>query len=799
MSSSVKVGGVYKNAAPYVKVAGTWKFAPEAWSKVSGTWKKWFLAGGLNDSEFNIVDTFTGPAAAVRSVALQSDGKIVVVGLWNTFNGRTPNAIARMNADASVDTVFRDNAGTGITGGAAQPNVVAMQSDGKIIVGGSFTTYDGVLGVGSIVRINSDGTRDTAFSTNVGTAFGSVQVHAIAVQPDGKIILGGAFTTFNGATANRILRLNSDGTRDTVFTTNTGTGASGQIFFIAIQPDGGIILGGDCATFNGATVNRILRLNSDGTRDTVFTGNIGTGSTAVISNAALQPDGKIILGGPFTTFNGATANRILRLNSDGTTDTVFTTNTGTGASAAPTEIAIQPDGKIILGGDFITFNSVTVNRIVRLNSDGTRDTAFSTNTGTAANAAINDIRIQSDGKIVLGGGFSTFKNINVRSIVRLNSDGSISDIIVNGAPQTVNAVAAQSDGKIVFGGQFSVFNNVTVNGIARLNLDGTIDSAFTANTGTGASSIFVFALAIQSDGKIVLGGVFTSFNGATVNRIVRLNSDGTRDTTFTTNAGTGASGTVNAIAIQSDGKIILGGAFATFNGVTVNRIVRLNSDGTRDTTFTTNTGVGTTTGNISAIAIQSDGKIVLGGTFTTWNGATSIGRIVRLNSDGTRDTTFTTNNGTGAGNNINAIAVQSDGKIVLGGGFTTFNGVTINRIARLNSDGILDSTFTTNIGTGLSFNINAIAIQSDDKIIFGTLGSGGVITFNGSTVSTIVRLNSDGTRDTSFTANSGTGPNFTIDCIAIQPGNKIVIGGQFTVYNSMPRNRLAQIGGDLAA
>ena len=181
-----------------------------------------------------------------------------------------------------------------------------------------------------------------------------------------------------------------------------------------------------------------------------------------------------------------------------------------------------------------------------------------------------------------------------------------------------------------------------------------------------------------------MGGGFTTFNGITVNRIVRLNSDGTPDTTFTTNNGTGANNTVRSIAIQSDGKIILGGSFATFNGVTVNRIVRLNSDGTRDTTFTTNTGTGASS-TVESIAIQSDGKIILGGDFTIFNGAT-VNRIVRLNSDGTRDTTFTTNTGTGASGTVSAIAIQSDGKIILGGDFLGFNQINRSYLARIGGD-----------------------------------------------------------------------------------------------------------------
>ncbi len=151
--------------------------------------------------------------------------------------------------------------------------------------------------------------------------------------------------------------------------------------------------------------------------------------------------------------------------------------------------------------------------------------------------------------------------------------------------------------------------------------------------GTGAGTGSVYAIAFQSDGKILVGGYFTSWNGTTVGNIVRLNADGTRDTAFTTNTGTGASGGVVSIAIQSDGKILVGGNFGAWNGTTVTRIVRLNSDGTRDTAFTTNAGNGANN-TVRSVTIQSDRKILLAGTFTSFNALNQFRRFfVRIGGE----------------------------------------------------------------------------------------------------------------------------------------------------------------------
>jgi len=787
MTANYKAGAIWKKSTPYVNVGGTWKIAKSAWTNLSAEWKSWFLQGGLNDGGFTVFDKYNGPESNVISVAIQTDGKILLSGYFTAFNGVTANYVVRLNPDGTGDTAFIANIGTG-----AQTDVVsiAVQTDGKILLGGLFTSFNGTS-VSRIVRLNSDGTTDTAFATNIGTGASST-IFTVALQSDGKILLGGNFTTFNGTTANRIVRLNSNGTVDTGFT--TGTGASGTVNSIAVQSDGKILLGGAFSTFRGLSASRIVRLNSNGTTDTVFSTNTGTAANVTVFTIAVQGDGKILLGGSFATFNGVTVNRIVRLNSDGTRDTAFTTNAGTGANNTVNSIAVQTDGKILLCGAFSTFNGVTVNYIVRLNSDGTIDTTFTTNAGTGASSTANFVMVQSDGKILLSGGFITFNNVTVNRIVRLNSSGTRDTGFANntgtGASGLVISIAVQSDGKILIGGGFITFNSVTVNRIMRLNIDGTPDTAFSTNTGTGASNT-VNNIVIQSDGKILVGGSFIIFNGVTA-RIVRLNSDGTRDTVFTTNTGTGASDSINSIAVQSDGKILLGGAFVTFNGVTVNRIVRLSSNGTPDTAFTTNTGTGTN-GTVSSIVVQTDGKILLGGAYNTFNGTTA-NRIVRLNSDGTADTAFNTNTGTGANGSVSLIAIQSDGKILLGGDFTTFNGTTVNRIVRLNSSGTIDTAFTTNTGTGANLLVNSVVVQSDSKILIG----GTFTTFNNVTLNRIVRLNSSGTIDTAFTTNTGTGAIGTVSSIAIQGDEKILLGGNFTGFNNITRTRLARIGGDIA-
>ncbi|MBM6498048.1 hypothetical protein H9X54_001870, partial [Flavobacterium macrobrachii] len=360
------------------------------------------------------------------------------------------------------------------------------------------------------------------------------------------------------------------GANDNTFNITVGeffnSGANDNVITSVIQSDGKIIIGGSFTNYNGIPINRIARLNTDGSLDTTF--NTGSGANIHVSTSAVQPDGKIIIGGFFTSFNGSSINRIARLNSDGSLDTTF--NTGSGANNTVWNTAVQPDDKIIVVGEFISFNGTTRNRIARLNPDGSVDTTF--NTGSGANNIIYTTVVQPDGKIIIGGDFTSFNGTSKNRIARLNTDGSL-DTTFNPGSETnsiIYTAAVQPDGKIIIGGFFTSLNGIIRNYIARLNPDGSLDTTF--NPSSGAYSV-IYTTAVQPDGKIIIGGNFTNFNGSTRICIARLNSDGSLDTTF--NPGSGANNTVRTTAVQLDGKIIIGGDFTQYNGITRNRIARL--------------------------------------------------------------------------------------------------------------------------------------------------------------------------------------------------------------------------------
>jgi uncharacterized delta-60 repeat protein len=286
----------------------------------------------------------------------------------------------------------------------------------------------------------------------------------------------------------------------------------------------------------------------------------------------VQADGKVLIGGVFTSYNGTSRNFIARLNSDGSLDTSF--DPGTGPSSGVYSVAVQADGKILIGGGFASYNGTSRNFIARLNSDGSLDTSF--DSGSGASSAVYSVAVQADGKVYIGGYFLSYNGKSRRNIARINSDGSLDTSFSPsyGPNSTVLSFAMQADGKVLIGGEFTSYDGKSRNRIARLNSDGSLDTSF--NPGTGANKNSVTSIALQADGKVLIGGRFTSYNGTPRNYSARLNSDGSLDTTF--DPGAGASDVVSSTVLQADGKVLIGGWFLSYNGTARNRLARLHND-----------------------------------------------------------------------------------------------------------------------------------------------------------------------------------------------------------------------------
>jgi uncharacterized delta-60 repeat protein len=316
-------------------------------------------------------------------------------------------------------------------------NSTIVQSDGKIISTGYFTKYNGISGNSSyIIRLNTDGTVDRTFGVTIKTFNSNSQIPGpglfinsgqinLGLFPDDKILLvsnafwydGVRMTMRNSLNGLIMVRLNSDGSFDSTFNNNI---AEGDIFFqsitYAINPDGSLII----LNYTQWPNFNLYKLNYDGTRDLTFNSSLQFNNSEIV----LQSDGKIIL-----INRNNNPGTIIRLNSDGTIDLTF--NTGTGFNNYTRSVGIQSDGKLIVSGRFTSYNGTIAKNIVRLNSDGTIDLTFNSGTGfSESNISIYSIMQQDNGKILICGeimnyGNSYYNNTQINSnMIRLNSNGT---------------------------------------------------------------------------------------------------------------------------------------------------------------------------------------------------------------------------------------------------------------------------------------------------------------------------------------------------------------------------------------
>jgi uncharacterized delta-60 repeat protein len=346
--------------------------------------------------------------------------------------------------------------------------------------------------------------------------------------------------------------------------------------------------------------------------------------------------------------------------------------------------------KTYITGNFITYNGISVPRgILRLNLNGSIDSSYNVGTGFSSTTAGGRQSIfQSNGKLLVARGESTSFNgtsITYTSIIRVNSDGSLDTSYDSPALDLVSPIDIDTSDRL-----YSIvavadpFRRV----IRRFNSNGSLDISFnSSNLGFNGVVRDIF---VQSDGKILVGGDFTTFGGVTYNRIIRLNSDGTVDGTF--NIGTGFNRGVYSLGQDLDGKILVGsiGAFATtYNGISVpGGIIRLNTDGSRDISFDTGTGIN---GTVRKIKVLSDGKIFVGGQYSTVNSVSNIS-LVKLNSDGSRDTSFNVGVSFSSFNrDVVDFVTEIYDKIVVVGQFEEYQNIVVNNIVRIKSNGLIDN------------------------------------------------------------------------------------------------------------
>lgn len=421
------------------------------------------------------------------------------------------------------------------------------------------------------------------------------------------------------------------------------------------------------------------------------------GLDGTVYGIVIQPDAKIIAVGSFTHYNGKLYNRIIRFNIDGSVDNSF--SIGTGFNGVVRTILIY--GSIYIGGEFTSYNGTNCNHIVSLNLDGSINTSF--NYGTGFDGNVYSIIKLFSGELLVGGQFDSYRDYYNTDMVKIKTDGS-HDItyIVGGFNNSVYCLMENPrDFRIHVGGTMTKYRNVfSCNGYMDLSV-----YYFPFDNRTFSPGAVVLAMAYQSDGKVLIGGIFSSFNGVACMSIVRLSPDEINqdssysvDSSFVT--GTGFNQAVDGITIQPDGKILVCGSFDKYNGVSCGHIVRLNIDGTIDNSFIIGSGFDNTS---KCVAIQSDSKLIYGGDYTTYQGI-SVNKICRLTSVGAID-------------NETIVSEYKDNKVKIVGHVNDYkrNSVILHLYSYSGAHCIISLNFITQEITDILVNESTLNYQPDKQ------------------------------------------------------------------------------------
>lgn len=647
------------------------------------------------DNTFNPI--FETPAPIFAGVFV-GDDDLVVQGNIKRLSGASCGSVVKINKNGLLHPDF--NSENGIDGQAYD---MIAQPDGKIIMSGIFTDSAGKLRL--LVRINSNGTVDNTFSPspNEGSdgqpGFG--YLYSLAIQSTGNLLVGGSFVNFNRVLRKGIVRLNSNGSIDETF----NAGLTSDVQRLAVQSDDKILIFAN---------NTLQRLNADGTTDNTFTAVNFNGTVNAID---FQDDGRIIVGGLFTQVNNTNSGKIARINTNGSFDNTFFPS-GSFSIMDVQKLTVSSDNKVTAIGNFSK-------GILRLTSSGAIDPTFQILTGFDAQAVgvsipnFNFVGAQTDGAVVVGGYFSTVDSSPRLSLARILANGNL-DVAYQprvAGSSGIQDIVPTSDGKLLVAGRFVFVNGQhSPGGIVRLNDNGTTDPTFNVSALTWVSG-YVKTIGLYPDGKVMLGGNFyvapNGLPGTTLRGLIRLTSGGVYDASFNQFSGINAPWDftdVSDLIIEQDEKVIIGGSFWEVNSTERKYLARINTNGSLDPTFHENGSAYTDW--IVELTKEDGGKILVR---SNDNGGSTQKTVQLANSDGSPDVSLDL---TGKFDNqfVYTAVFTPDDKLLLGGSFGTFNGAATPGLVKISRSGIQDETFAHQNN---AISIYKLLITKSNKILAG--------------------------------------------------------------------------------
>ena len=680
-----------------------------------------------------------------------------------------------------------------VTQDGGVPRQVFALPDGKLLVQGRLHAVDGALR-NQLARLLPNGAPDPGFVADPGA---SSSISAMAVQSDGKMVIAGEFSEVNGVTRHGLARLNADGSVDGGFDAGAGLKAgalTGGTSVVRTQNDGRIVVAGIFDRVAGRAQRGVARFLPDGRLDEPFLVNV-TGEPPAdlwagfgIYDLIVQPDGKILLAGDFKEINGTARRSLARLNADGTVDADFRPELTGDFRVTVTTMARQPDGRILILGGFRQVNGQPAFEMARLEANGQIDPSFTSPlSGEFSYGSSGSISVNKDGDILLATSLP-------QAVLRLHPNGTPNDafkVEISGPLGDLMPTALWlDDGRALVWGSLTSVGGLPVAGLARVQGNGSPDATFNARLQTVGG---ITALTRQPDGRWLLGGNFTRVNGVPRAGIARVEADGALDASF--DAGKALTDFAPGFfAVQKDGRVLVAVTPAPGSATKGPALFRLNANGSHDDTFASplrpnQQGLL----GVRALKLRDDQSILVGGDFAAFR--LSFQNLARLTPTGSLDKSFDTF--TGANGPVTALAEDPDGTVVICGEFTAVNDVPRQGLARLKSDGTVDPGFNPGVSdSSPNLRLNDLRVLADRRMILG----GRFDQVAGQPRRSVARLLTDGVADPDFVP--GSGPAFyvapffvaaSVSVICPLPAGDFLVGGTFRYYDGLPRIALARL------
>ncbi|KYG75486.1 T9SS type A sorting domain-containing protein [Roseivirga echinicomitans] len=579
--------------------------------------------------------------------------------------------------------------------------------------------YYAVVGRGRIVKLNNDGSLNSEFGIhNFGGSSGS----EITILSDNKILISGHINKYDDTDVGTIFRINTDGSLDQTFDTGTATISDGDVIDVEVLQDETILVSGYFNSFNGvSTPSGLVKLDANGAVITTFNADdVINRISRRVSRIKIAPDNKIYLAGKH--FNDAV---LIRLNADGSTDQTYAAQVFSSSSSGGYYSSIEIlDQEVIYAHKFTGTKSNRRLSLARTDFSGNLLPQKFTLTKEATAYAVLPL---NDGKVLVSGDFVLVNGSNVSHIVKLNADGTIDSdfelgIELKSPNSEINVITKQSNGKVILGGYLQYEN--TISSIIRLNQDGSIDPTFSTTArayylGDNIKHITV----LEDDNLLVAGGIINTGNNLADSNeiIVRLGENGAYDLDFNSVLAANPQETNNrkiieALAIKADGTYLVGGYFSS-NGMLSGFINNLNTDGSLIPEFNSNE---TLTGSVNVIQIINE-KLLFGGTNFAGGGFSDRMPLYQTNLTGNEldDTTIGISDTDNFGF-YKDILLENDSSFLVAGSYEFINEERHSNLARVTTSGIVDNKFNVNF---LGFLNKLAKIDSQRVFVVGRFSS----------------------------------------------------------------------------